>query len=183
MGPRFGPPERGQEPSHHKRPPSTPTNPEQTDENAELPMCGICISEVRDPSVSLPSCGHAMCMTCYARACVREIGDVLHCPMCRAGSAISGTSASLQRQHGGDVVSEAMRLARSERDQISATALEASRVHGTRDVCAVCHDTLGRAASVSLSCGCHYHSRCAVGLIEDHLPNAVNNDHGIIPCP
>lgn len=84
-GPRSGPPEGGREPSRHHHAPS-PTCPESTESSTEVPVCGSCLCEARETSVSLPDCGHAMCMGCYARACVREVGDVLRCPMCRVGS-------------------------------------------------------------------------------------------------
>ena len=103
--------------------------------------------------------------------------------MCRVGSVISETNDGLRRQFGGDVVSEAMRLATSDRDLVSSTALEASRIQGPRNFCEACHELIGRAASTSLSCGCHFHTRCAVGLVEDHLPNAMANGHDTIPCP
>ena len=63
---------------------------------------------------------------------MREVGRVLHCPMCRVGSAISATTDTLRQRHGEDVVSEAMRLALSERDLDSAAALEASRTQEPR---------------------------------------------------
>jgi len=141
-----------------------PPTPETTEVNAELPVCSICLGDASNPSVSLPECRHAMCTECYARAFVREVGDILLCPMCRVGSAISGTSDRLQRQHGSDVVSEAMQLARADRDlvsstPVSSTALEASLTQGPRDFC----------------------MRCAVGIVEDNLPNAMAYGHDTTP--
>lgn len=66
-----------------------------------------------------------MCLGCHARACVWEVVDALHCRTCRRWLTISATSNSL-RQHGDDVVSEAMRSARLERDLVRTTAPEAS---------------------------------------------------------
>ena len=96
IGPESEPTEGGQEPLQRTRTPPS-TTPETTEVNAELPVCSICLGDASNPSVSLPECSHAMCMKCYARACVREISDILHCSMCRVGSAISETSDRLRR--------------------------------------------------------------------------------------
>ena len=32
-------------------------------------------------------------------------------------------------------------------------------------------------------CGCRYHTRCAVGLVEDELPAALRDGHDNITCP
>lgn len=36
---------------------------------------------------------------------------------------------------------------------------------------------------MSLPCGCRFHTRCAVGLVEDNLPNAIASGHDTISCP
>ena len=33
------------------------------------------------------------------------------------------------------------------------------------------------------SCECRYHTRCALGLVEDELPTALQNGHDNIACP
>ena len=188
VGPESEPTEGRQEPPQRTRTPPPPT-PETTEVNAELPVCSVCLGDASNPSVSLSECRHAVCTECYARAFVRGVGDILHCPMCRVGSAISGTSDRLQRQHGSDVVSEAMQLARSDRDLVSSTALEARSVQlrwkpvSRKDpaTSANCHELIGQAASISPSCGCHFHPRCAVGIVEDNLPIAMAYGHDTTP--
>ena len=32
-------------------------------------------------------------------------------------------------------------------------------------------------------CGCRYHTRCAVGLVEDELPAALRDGHDNMTCP
>ena len=172
----------GSGPSSHDRAQS-PTGPATTEAANEAPVCGICLGDASEPSVRLPACGHVMCMGCYARASVREVGRVLHCPMCRVGSAIFAMTDALRQQHGDDIVSEAMLVAQSERDLVSATALEASQTQEPRHFCEVCQGLIGRGASTSAPCGCHFHTRCAIGLVEDHLPNALASGHDIISCP
>ena len=172
----------GSGPSSHDRAQS-PTGPATTEAANEAPVCGICLGDASEPSVRLPACGHVMCMGCYARASVREVGRVLHCPMCRVGSAIFAMTDALRQQHGDDIVSEAMLVAQSERDLVSATALEASQTQEPRHFCDVCQGLIGRGASTSAPCGCHFHTRCAIGLVEDHLPNALASGHDIISCP
>ena len=78
----------------------------------------------------------------------------LHCPMCRVGSAISKTIDSLRWQHGCDDLSETMRLARSERNLVSSTALEASRVQAPRAFYGACQELIDRAGPISPSYRC-----------------------------
>ena len=73
--------------------------------------------------------------------------------------------------------------ARTDRDHVSSTALDASLAQGPRDFCEACQETIGRAASISPSCGCHFHARCAIGIVEDNLPNAMAYGHDAMPCP
>lgn len=41
---------------------------------------------------------------------------------------------------------------------------------------------LVEGASTSLSCGFHFHTRCAVGLVEDNPPSAMACGHDTISC-
>lgn len=77
--------------------PSTQGNPRQQappapeDESDGAPVCCICFGEIEEPSARLHRCTHAMCLDCYARASVREVGETVHCPQC-ANAGQSPTS-------------------------------------------------------------------------------------------
>ena len=75
-----------------------------------------------------------------------------------------------------------MQLARADRDLVSSTALEASLTQGPRDFCEACQELVGQAASISPCCGCHFHTRCAIGIMEDNLPNAMAYGHDTVPA-
>ena len=69
-------------------------------------------------------------------------------------------------------------------DLVRSAAIEARQAHEHRHICGVCHGTISQGASVILnSCECRYHTRCAVGLVEDELRTALQNGHDNIACP
>jgi len=106
----------------------------------------------------------------------------MHCPQCRAESHISTTNERLRRQHGSETVEAAIRNAQSERDLIRSAAFEASQAQRGRAPCDICGGLVRPDVAVHLLCGCSWHPRCAVGLIEDRLPQALETGHDMINC-
>lgn len=174
-------PREGEEPPELCNP-LTSTQTEPAEPTGEEVICCICIGVATEPSAHLIGCNHVTCLGCYARASIREVGDILQCPLCRATSNISINSNQLRQQHGCDTVSAALRNARSERVLANSTALAAATMQRGSHICEACHNFVITEAAVHMPCGCNFHRRCAVGFIEDRLPAILATRTGTIAC-